>query len=108
MKKIFALFLIAACLCTFASVITAKEGGKEKGEALFKQYCAACHPDGGNIVNPQMTLHLKDREAHHITTPAAIIDKMRNPGPGMIRFDEKTIPDKDAGEIAEYILKNIK
>jgi len=108
MKKIFVFILTVTCLCAFATVITAKEEGKDKGEALFKQYCAVCHPDGGNIVNPQKTLHVKDREAHHITTPAAIIDKMRNPGPGMIRFDEKTIPDKEAGEIAEYILKSIK
>jgi cytochrome c6 len=30
---------------------------------------------------------------------------MRNPGPGMTAFDEKTIPDTDAKEIAEYVLK---
>jgi cytochrome c6 len=33
---------------------------------------------------------------------------MRNPGPGMNRFDAKTISDKDAKEIAEYILKTFK
>jgi cytochrome c6 len=33
---------------------------------------------------------------------------MRNPGPGMTTFDEKTIPDKQAKEIAEYILKSFK
>ena len=30
---------------------------------------------------------------------------MRNPGPGMTKFDEKTIPEKDAHKIADYILK---
>jgi hypothetical protein len=33
---------------------------------------------------------------------------MRNPGPGMTRLDEKTIPDKDAMEIARYILEAFK
>jgi cytochrome c6 len=33
---------------------------------------------------------------------------MRKPGPGMNTFDVKTIPDKDAKEIAEYIMKTFK
>jgi cytochrome c6 len=33
---------------------------------------------------------------------------MRNPGPGMNKFDEKTIPDKEAKMIADYILKTFK
>ena len=27
-------------------------GAEQSGEALFKQNCAVCHKDGGNIVNP--------------------------------------------------------
>jgi cytochrome c6 len=30
---------------------------------------------------------------------------MRKPGPGMTPFDEKTIPDRTARAIAEYILE---
>jgi cytochrome c6 len=33
---------------------------------------------------------------------------MRNPGPGMTKFDEKTLPQKDAKAIAEYIHKTFK
>jgi cytochrome c6 len=33
---------------------------------------------------------------------------MRKPSPGMTAFDVKTIPDKDAKEIAEYIIKTFK
>jgi cytochrome c6 len=33
---------------------------------------------------------------------------MRNPGPGMTKFEASTIPDKDAMEIARYILKTFK
>jgi cytochrome c6 len=78
------------------------------GEALFNQHCAVCHPDGGNIINPAFTLHKKDLQAHNITKPGDIIEKMRNPGAGMTKFDKDTISDKDAGEIADYILKTFK
>lgn len=75
------------------------------GEPLFKQHCAACHPDGGNIINPQKTLHLKDRQANKINKAEDIVKTMRRPGPGMTVFDAKTIADKDARRIADYIIK---
>jgi len=80
-------------------------GAEQSGEALFKQNCAICHVNGGNIVNAQKPLHKKEREANGIKTGAYIIKTMRNPGPGMTKFDEKTISNKDAHKIAEYILK---
>jgi cytochrome c6 len=80
-------------------------GAEQTGEALFKQNCAICHVDGGNIVNAQKPLHKKEREANGVKTAADIIKRMRNPGPGMTMFDEKTISNKDAHKIAEYILK---
>jgi mono/diheme cytochrome c family protein len=75
------------------------------GEELFKQHCMVCHPDGGNIINPQKTLHRRSREENGIKTAEDIIKNMRNPGPGMTPFDEKAIPDSDAKAIAEYLLK---
>jgi cytochrome c6 len=33
---------------------------------------------------------------------------MRAPEAGMTKFDKKTIPDKDAKAIAEYVLKTFK
>jgi cytochrome c6 len=78
-------------------------GSGQTGEALFKQNLS--HVSGGNIVNAQKPLHKKEREANGIKTATDIIKTMRNPGPGMTKFDEKTIPNKDAHKIAEYILK---
>jgi cytochrome c6 len=75
------------------------------GETLFKQHCVACHPDGGNIINPQKTLTKKSLDANKVKTADDIIKVMRNPGPGMTKFDEKTIPAKEARQIADYILK---
>jgi cytochrome c6 len=83
----------------------AASGAEQTGEALFKQNCVICHVDGGNIVNPQKPLHKKERETNGVKTAGDIIKKMRNPGPGMTMFDKKTISDKDAHKIAEYILK---
>jgi cytochrome c6 len=82
----------------------AKAAGKT-GEQLFKENCASCHPDGGNVVNPAKTLKKKDREANKIKTAADVVKAMRNPGPGMPTFDAKTIPDKDAKKIGEYVIK---
>ena len=104
--------VLAITVLIFSTTCTQKEQAKEprketetKGEALFKQHCSPCHPDGGNVINPQKTLHKKDREANGVKTAADIVGKMRNPGPGMTKFDEQTIPDADAKEIAEYVLR---
>lgn len=105
MKKTFILLqLFALAVLVVVTSGTAKGEGNN-GEALFKQHCSVCHPDGGNIVNPAKTLHKKDREANGVKTSSDIVSKMRNPGPGMTQFDEKTISEKDAGAIAGYILK---
>lgn len=105
MKKACTLFLVVFFISVSVAGFAKEDAKKDKGESLFKTNCAPCHPDGGNIINPQKTLHKKDREANNIRKPADIISKMRNPGTGMTKFDEKTIPDKDAKAIAEYILK---
>jgi len=78
------------------------------GEEAFQKNCVICHKDGGNIINPAKTLHKKDLEASGITKPSEIIATMRNPGPGMTKFDAKTIPDKTARAIADYVLKTFK
>lgn len=76
----------------------------QSGEALFRQFCSNCHPDGGNVSDPKRTLHGSDLRKNHITKPEDIVKIMRNPISRMIRFDVGTIPDKDAYTIAEYVL----
>jgi len=106
MKKIFTIVFTAAALFSFATAGFAKEVTKAtSGEELFTKHCVECHPKGRNIVNPMKTLHKKDRDANNIKKPQDIIEKMRNPGPGMPQFDKTTISDKDAKKIAEYIIK---
>jgi cytochrome c6 len=105
MKNTFILLSILAIAVLVSGTSSTASGLENKGEELFKQHCSVCHPDGGNIVNPQQTLHKKVREANGVKTASDIVKKMRNPGQGMTQFDEKTIPDKYAKEIAGYILK---
>ena len=81
----------------------AAEGSQ--GEEAFAKNCAVCHPGGKNSINPAKTLSKKALAANGIQGAADIVGKMRNPGPGMTQFDEKSIPDKTAKAIAEYILK---
>ena len=96
-------------LTAFAGAASAEGyGGKIDGKKEFEEHCAVCHKDGGNMVNPAKTLSKKDREANGVKSAKDIIDKMRNPGPGMTQFDAKTIPDKVAKAIADYILKTFK
>jgi cytochrome c6 len=78
------------------------------GEAGFKKHCASCHAGGGNIIKADKTLSRKDREKHGIKTANDIVRLMRTPGEGMNPFDKKTISDKDAKAIAEYIIKTFK
>lgn len=82
-----------------------KAGSVLDGEALFKQYCSTCHPDGGNVNDPGRNLHGSALRASRITTPEDIVRVMRKPVSRMIRLDEAMLPDPEARAIAEYVLK---
>jgi len=105
MRKRFLVLFLAVCITSTAASVFGAKASQSNGEKLFMTNCKVCHPDGGNIVNPKKTLHKADREANGVKTVEDIIKRMRNPGPGMTKFDEKNYPDKDARAIAEYVLK---
>ena len=115
MKRATAVTLTAAvCWMLVTSGCSREWGGAATpellahGEGLFAQHCSGCHPDGGNIIYPQKTLHRIDLAANGITTPAGIVMKMRKPGQGMKRFDRTDIPDNDAYTIGQYVLVTFK
>jgi cytochrome c6 len=114
MKQIIAVLMSAACICLFVAIACSGEGPKKSGEEskvgeeLFKLNCTVCHPNGGNVINKDKTLLKDDLAEHGVKTPEDIVKLMRNPGPGMRKFDENTISDKDAKEIANYVLKTFK
>lgn len=102
------MLLVSVAMVLSAAVLDAAEKKESKGAKLFQQHCSACHPNGGNIIKADFTLHKKALNEHGVKTAKDIVGKMRNPGPGMTRFDAATIPDKEALEIAEYIQKTFK
>jgi len=108
------LVLVLLVLLGFTVVLFAAEA-EQTGEALFRQNCSTCHPDGGNIFKKSKTLSGNDRETNGIMTADDIVKKRRNPGAldlshpnqwcGMKVFDETKLSDTDLRKIAEYILK---
>jgi cytochrome c6 len=99
--------LLAGTLGTVAFTVVGGIGladARKNGETEFKTQCAACHFEGGNVINPDKTLSKADREKNGIRTARDIINLIRNPGKGMTVFDESTLPETEAQEIAEYIL----
>jgi len=93
-------FAAAGSIC-----LNSVEAAEKTGEQLFTEHCAVCHAEGGNIVNPKKTLLKKDLFANNIKTADDVIKTIRKPGPGMTAFDVKTISDKEARKIADYIFK---
>lgn len=105
MKKVVTLVLSVFFVFCFLQLSGAKD---KTGKELFEQHCSPCHPNGSNIINPDYTLHKKDRDKHGVKTAADIMGKMRNPGPGMTQFSKQMVSDKDARKIANYIMKTFK
>ena len=108
-KRAFA--AVALIAMTASATVAFADAGKGEGidgKKEFEEHCAVCHKDGGNMINSAKTLSEKDREANGVKSAEDIIGKMRNPGPGMTQFDEKTISDEEARAIADYILKTFK
>ena len=98
MKKTTLLTIAALSITAFAGSALAAENN---AEALYKEKCAMCHPDGGNVMKPKETLKgLKDTKK--------IVKKIRKGGGGMTAFDKTAISDADAKALAEYIVKTFK
>lgn len=105
MNKKFAVFpVLILSLVLLGHAEPARAAAGSEGEQAFIKDCALCHPGGKNIITPTKTLSRKSLAAHGIKDAAGIVAQMRNPGPGMTKFDEKAIPDETAKAIAEYIL----
>ncbi len=93
--------ILMATVVLSVGMMSAAAFAAETGEAIFKAKCAACHPDGGNIMKPKATLKgLKDTKK--------IITQVRKGGGGMPAFDAKAISDADAKLLAGYIVKTFK
>lgn len=95
---------LAAMSALGPGAVAPAAAGPPKGESGFREHCAVCHADGGNIIRPEKSLSRADREKNGVTSAAAIVRLMRQPGAGMSQFDQEAISDQEAQEIADYIL----
>lgn len=100
--------LLTVCLSASTGFCDAKKGEKIDAKKEFEKHCSVCHPNGGNTINAQKPLSMKSLRANGIKGTKDIIVKMRNPGPGMTKYDEKTISNREAEAIAKYIMKTFK
>lgn len=108
MKKRLVVTAAMLAMGTFAFSVQADMKVKLDAKSVFEKHCASCHPGGGNIINKDKTLGKSALAKNGIKDWKAIVAKMRNPGPGMTKFEKKDISDKSARAIAEYILKTFK
>ncbi|GAW66344.1 cytochrome C [Geoanaerobacter pelophilus] len=110
MKKFVVVSVSVLSLAVMAApgFCAAKKAEKIDAKAKFDQHCVACHPNGGNIIRPDKTLSKKSLAAHGVKSEKDIVAKMRNPGPGMTKFDAKAVPDAEANAIAKYIMATFK
>jgi len=104
MTKLIALLAALLAVNGTSAVLAASP----EAASAFEANCDECHPGGRNVITPAKDLRLLTLRANGIKSAQDIVAKMRNPGPGMTRFDPKDLPDTEALAIAEYILATFK
>ena len=79
------------------------------GQKIFVNHCSGCHPNGGNILFPNLPL----RSAPQLKSYQTFIDYVRNPllpnglkGP-MPAFTQTKLSDSKAEELYSYILHGL-
>ncbi|MGF1493115.1 MAG: cytochrome c6 PetJ [Microcoleaceae cyanobacterium] len=106
-KKLLTLFL-GAIVCLFALQLPAQADGGDAahGAQIFAANCAACHINGGNVVNGQKTLkkealtsYLKDFSDKGAD---AIAYQVTNGKAAMPAFKGR-LSDKDIADVAAYV-----
>jgi len=108
-QVLFLTMLLLVILILLVSCVRNEASAKvSPGEEAFVRHCYVCHVQGGNVIVPTKTLYKSDLAKRGILTAADIVDKIRNPGPAMTKFDETMIPDRTARAIAEYVLNTFK
>jgi cytochrome c6 len=105
MKK---LIVLCSALLAVNALTCAVFAASPEAASAFEANCSECHPGGRNLITPAKDLRLLTLRANGITAAGDIVAKMRNPGPGMTRFDPKDLPDQEALAIAQYILATFK
>jgi len=74
------------------------------GEQLYKTHCGACHPNGGNTLDPDRPLI----GSHEIADVKTFLAFIRDPDAPMPPFPETKISNTQAMELYQYIVHELK
>jgi cytochrome c6 len=106
MKRTVLLSVLAMVLAAGFTIAGMTQGttAPASGEQMFKEQCAACHANGGNILKPNLPL----KGSPDLKTFAAFLSQIRKPQPPMPAFPPAQISDQQAQKLYDYILKQEK
>ena len=102
--KLIIFFLISVC-CTFFYLSLPKELNAIEanlGENLFKQNCAGCHINGGNIIRRSKNLKISSLKRNGIDNPEAIA-KIARQGVGIMSGYEDELRDNGDIIVANWV-----
>ncbi|HIK36733.1 MAG: c-type cytochrome [Geminocystis sp.] len=77
------------------------------GEKIFQTHCAACHPNGSNIIRRGKNLKLKALKRYGYDSPEAIIQIVTQGKNNMSAFGNRLTED-EIKAVAEYVLTQAK
>ncbi len=100
-------FLLISFCCIFFYLILPKELNAIKadsGEDLFKNNCAGCHINGGNIIRRSKNLKISSLKRNGIDNPEAIAMIARK-GIGIMSGYEDKLGDNGDKILANWILE---
>ena len=103
-KKIRGFFFISLC-CTFFYLSLPRELNAFEanlGEKLFKQNCAGCHINGGNIIRRSKNLKISSLKRNGIDNPEAIA-KIARQGIGIMSGYEENLGTDGDQIVANWV-----
>jgi mono/diheme cytochrome c family protein len=71
----------------------------DAGEKIFAAHCRSCHPDGGNVIDPNAPI----LGSSPLKSPEAFISLIRKPKKPMPAFSPARLSDEDARQLYLYI-----
>ncbi len=103
MKKILAIFMLAATWATLWFSSPAYAADLANGAKVFSSTCAACHVGGGNLVNGAKTLQKADLDKYQMASIEAITAQVTNGKNAMPAFKGR-LSDAEINDVANYVL----
>lgn len=99
--------IVIACCAVAASFFmftsNAMAGDIAAGSRVFAQNCAACHLNGGNVVNGAKTLKKADLEKYEMYSAEKIINQVTNGKMAMPAFSGR-LSATQIEDVAAYVL----